>query len=282
MSASGGTTESGGKTGSGGAAGGTTSGSGGATGLGGNMSNGGAVADAGRRDGGGTRDSGTASPDLARRLDQHGRNIWRGRLDRDTRRDQEVLRQHRYLRFHSIGLQVHVGSVQPGERRKMGLGAGWRPKLLQLDLAGCDVQVHAGQRHPLQGALLLLGRAATGLGEQQQWAGRCPGLDESVLRSLPQGRHDRRVQRVAAQLASVQRRHGRHGTSGYDWLVNAFKWARAACPNAILLYNDYNTIEYASENATSSNWSMPSRALARPSTGLVAKATMWARFRRAR
>ena len=42
---------------------------------------------------------------------------------------------------------------------------------------------------------------------------------------------------------------GGTGTSGYDWLVNAFKWARAACPNAILLYNDYNTIEYASENS---------------------------------
>jgi len=42
---------------------------------------------------------------------------------------------------------------------------------------------------------------------------------------------------------------GGTGTSGYDWIVNAFKWAREACPNAILLYNDYNTIEYASENA---------------------------------
>lgn len=41
---------------------------------------------------------------------------------------------------------------------------------------------------------------------------------------------------------------GGTGTTGYDWLVNAFKWAREACPNAILLYNDYNTIEYSNEN----------------------------------
>jgi endo-1,4-beta-xylanase len=41
---------------------------------------------------------------------------------------------------------------------------------------------------------------------------------------------------------------GGTGTTGYDWLVNAFKWAREACPTQILLYNDYNTIEYASEN----------------------------------
>jgi endo-1,4-beta-xylanase len=41
---------------------------------------------------------------------------------------------------------------------------------------------------------------------------------------------------------------GGAGTSGYDWIANAFKYAREACPNAILLYNDYNTIEYANEN----------------------------------
>jgi endo-1,4-beta-xylanase len=42
---------------------------------------------------------------------------------------------------------------------------------------------------------------------------------------------------------------GGTGSTGYDWLVNAFKWAKEACPNAILLYNDYNTIEYANENS---------------------------------
>ncbi len=41
---------------------------------------------------------------------------------------------------------------------------------------------------------------------------------------------------------------GGTGTSGYDWIANAFKWARAACPNAILILNDYNTIEYSNDN----------------------------------
>ena len=41
---------------------------------------------------------------------------------------------------------------------------------------------------------------------------------------------------------------GGAGSSGYDWIVNAFKWARAACPNAILILNDYNTIEYQSDH----------------------------------
>jgi endo-1,4-beta-xylanase len=41
---------------------------------------------------------------------------------------------------------------------------------------------------------------------------------------------------------------GGAGSSGYDWIVNAFKWARAACPNAILILNDYNTIEYQTDH----------------------------------
>jgi endo-1,4-beta-xylanase len=42
---------------------------------------------------------------------------------------------------------------------------------------------------------------------------------------------------------------GGTGTTGYDWIVNAFKWARAACPNAILILNDYNNIEYGNDNS---------------------------------
>ena len=42
---------------------------------------------------------------------------------------------------------------------------------------------------------------------------------------------------------------GGAGQSGYDWIVNSFKWAREYCPNAILLLNDYNNIEYGGDNA---------------------------------
>lgn len=42
---------------------------------------------------------------------------------------------------------------------------------------------------------------------------------------------------------------GGAGTSGYDWIVQAFKWARQYCPNSILIMNDYNTIEYANDNS---------------------------------
>jgi len=41
---------------------------------------------------------------------------------------------------------------------------------------------------------------------------------------------------------------GGAGTSGYDWIVQSFKWARQYCPDSILILNDYNTIEYANDN----------------------------------
>ncbi|MBN2576850.1 MAG: endo-1,4-beta-xylanase [Deltaproteobacteria bacterium] len=41
---------------------------------------------------------------------------------------------------------------------------------------------------------------------------------------------------------------GGAGSSGWDWIVNALKWAREACPNAVLVVNDYNTIEWSNEN----------------------------------
>jgi endo-1,4-beta-xylanase len=39
------------------------------------------------------------------------------------------------------------------------------------------------------------------------------------------------------------------GTNGnWQWITNAFKWAREACPNSILLLNDYNNIEWSNDN----------------------------------
>ena len=40
---------------------------------------------------------------------------------------------------------------------------------------------------------------------------------------------------------------GGAGTSGYDWVVQAHKWARQYCPNAILILNEYNFIEYEAD-----------------------------------
>jgi|GEM_PF-704658 len=38
------------------------------------------------------------------------------------------------------------------------------------------------------------------------------------------------------------------GTNGdWAWIANAFRWARESCPNAILILNDYNNIEWADQ-----------------------------------
>jgi len=39
------------------------------------------------------------------------------------------------------------------------------------------------------------------------------------------------------------------GTNGtWAWIANAFKWAREACPNATLVFNDYNNLEWDTDN----------------------------------
>lgn len=39
------------------------------------------------------------------------------------------------------------------------------------------------------------------------------------------------------------------GTNGnWQWITNSFKWAREHCPNSILILNDYNNIEWPTDN----------------------------------
>ena len=40
---------------------------------------------------------------------------------------------------------------------------------------------------------------------------------------------------------------GGDGTTGYDWIIKSFQMARQRWPKAILIYNDYNIIEWKSE-----------------------------------
>ncbi|WP_438031419.1 endo-1,4-beta-xylanase [Sorangium sp. So ce204] len=65
---------------------------------------------------------------------------------------------------------------------------------------------------------------------------------------------------------------GGAGSSGYDWIVQAFKWARQYCPNAKLLLNDYNNIEYSSDNQNTLNIVNRIRAAGAPIDGIGAQA----------
>jgi endo-1,4-beta-xylanase len=42
---------------------------------------------------------------------------------------------------------------------------------------------------------------------------------------------------------------GGAGSSGWDWIVQSFRWADQYCPNAVLMLNDYNNIEYGNDVA---------------------------------
>ncbi len=65
---------------------------------------------------------------------------------------------------------------------------------------------------------------------------------------------------------------GGAGTSGYDWIVQAFKWARQYCPNATLILNDYNNIEYNGDNQNTINIVNKIRAAGAPIDAIGAQA----------
>lgn len=65
---------------------------------------------------------------------------------------------------------------------------------------------------------------------------------------------------------------GGAGASGYDWIVQAFRWARQYCPNAILLLNDYNNIEYDYANRNTIDIVNRIRAAGAPIDGIGAQA----------
>ena len=46
------------------------------------------------------------------------------------------------------------------------------------------------------------------------------------------------------QMTKIIQALGGTGKTGYDWLAKAFMMARERWPNAVLIYNDYNTFEY--------------------------------------
>ncbi|MBN1602356.1 MAG: endo-1,4-beta-xylanase [Chitinispirillaceae bacterium] len=53
--------------------------------------------------------------------------------------------------------------------------------------------------------------------------------------------------RHAPPPTSLKNALGGTGKTGYDWMIKAFKMARERWPNAVLIYNDYNTIEWNNE-----------------------------------
>jgi endo-1,4-beta-xylanase len=65
---------------------------------------------------------------------------------------------------------------------------------------------------------------------------------------------------------------GGAGSSGYDWVVTIFKWARQYCPNSILIVNDYNNIELSGDNNHTIDLVTKTRAAGGPIDAIGAQA----------
>jgi endo-1,4-beta-xylanase len=263
---SGGATGTGGKVGSGGATGtggmmtgsggattngGSTS-SGGATGMGGNTSAGGAVADAGMPDLGGRRDAGPGTSDSG--SGNGGANNTGGSTGAAG----------------STGspgaIKKYFGNIDTGGQIRTDFKSMWDQ--FSPENAGKWGSVQGGGQSSFSWSALdamykytqdnniLFKEHCFCWGSQQpSWVNNSNG--PAAVQAWMKAYCDR-YPKVAMIDVFNESLHnspaykdgiGGTGTTGYDWLINAFKWARAACPNAILLYNDYNTIEYASENS---------------------------------
>jgi endo-1,4-beta-xylanase len=245
MTGTGGATDSGGKPGSGG----TPPGTGGATGMGGNTSNDGAVGDAGRRDGGGMRDSGpaagggmgtggsastggatgaggsTGTPGTVKKF--FGNIDTQGQIRSDFKT---------YWDQFSPENAGKWGSVQPssGTFNWSSLDAMYK-YCTDNNILFKQHNFSWGSQQP---SWVTSSNAMTAV---PAWISAfCTRYPKVALIDV--------VNEPLHNQAGYTGGIGGAGTSGYDWIVQMFKWARASCPGAILLVNDYNTIEYSSEN----------------------------------
>ena len=251
MTGSGGATESGGKTGSGGdtSTGGITTGTGGSTGMGGTTSKDGAVADAarpvdGRRDSGpattggglgydgstntgGTSGAGgsTGTPGTTKKF--FGNIDTQGQIRSDFKT---------YWDQFSPENAGKWGSVQPssGTFNWSSLDAMYK-YCTDNNIIFKEHNFSWGAQQP---SWVTSSNAMTAV---PAWISAfCTRYPKTALIDV--------VNEPLHNHAGYTDGIGGAGTSGYDWIVQMFKWARASCPGAILIVNDYNTVEYSSEN----------------------------------
>jgi len=254
---SGGATNIGGNTGSGGAtgAGGITTGKGGATGMGGTTSNDGAVVDAGRPDGNrpdGRSDSGPAAtgggPGTGGSTNAGGTTGAAGSTGTPGT------------------IRKFFGNIDTGGQIRSDFKSMWDQ--FSPENAGKWGSVQSGSASTFNWASLDAMYKYTQdnniLFKEHCffWAAQQPSMAtstniETVAKAWMKAFCDRYPKVAMIDVfneslhnsPSYKTGMGGTGTTGYDWLINAFKWAREACPNALLLYNDYNTIEYSNENS---------------------------------
>ena len=252
---SGGATDSGGKPGSGGAtsAGGTIAGTGGATGMGGgSTAHDGAVGDAGRRDGSGAPDSGPATTD--------------GRPGTDGSTSTGGTSGAGGSTGTPGAIKKFFGNIDTGGQIRSDFKTMWDQ--FSPENAGKWGSVQGSSQSSFNWASLDAMYKYTQdnniLFKEHCffWASQQPSFAtntniETAAKAWMKAFCDRYPKTAMIDVFNESLHNspayktgmGGTGTTGYDWLITAFTWAREACPNALLLYNDYNTIEYSSENS---------------------------------
>ncbi|WP_437303077.1 endo-1,4-beta-xylanase [Sorangium sp. So ce388] len=94
--------------------------------------------------------------------------------------------------------------------------------------------------------------------QQPDWVGRLSGAEQqSAVRDWMKSFCERYPDTKYIDVVNEPPPHttpsykngiGGDGASGWDWIVNSFKWAREFCPGAKLILNDYNNIEYENDH----------------------------------
>jgi endo-1,4-beta-xylanase len=245
---SGGATNSGGNPGSGG----TSAGTGGAIGMGGTTSNDGSVGDASRRDGGGIRDSGPGT--MGGGTGNGGSTSTGGTSGTAGSSGTGAATKKYFGNIDTSGsirtdFKTMWDQFSPENAGKWGSVQGGGQSSFSWS------SLDAMYKYTQDNNIIFKEHCFCWGSQQPSWVNNSNG--PAAVQAWMKAFCDR-YPKVAMIDVFNESLHnspaykdgiGGTGTSGYDWLVNAFKWAREACPNAILLYNDYNTIEYASENS---------------------------------
>ncbi|XXX76464.1 endo-1,4-beta-xylanase [Sorangium sp. So ce134] len=94
--------------------------------------------------------------------------------------------------------------------------------------------------------------------QQPDWVGRLSGAEQqAAVRDWMKAFCERYPEAKYIDVVNEPPPHttpsykngiGGDGASGWDWIVNSFKWAREFCPDAVLILNDYNNIEYPNDH----------------------------------
>lgn len=143
---------------------------------------------------------------------------------------------------------TYWNQITPENESKWGVIEGTRDK---MNWSGCDAAYNYAKEHniPFKFHTLIWGSQypswMDNLSQQEQYEEIVEWYD-AVAERYPDLEYIDVVNEAIKGHAPAPYKNalGGDGSSGYDWIVKAFHLARERWPNAILIYNDYNTFQW--------------------------------------